>query len=202
MSEAPANWYPDPLQRYEHRYWDGQRWTEHVATGGQVSSDPLEAAGTPAETTAARTEGADAGTGTATAAGAAWPAGSATEWGAADGGTAAPGAAGASWPGGGTASWETQAAAKPTNGKAVAALVTSLVGLPLTVVAVGVLLAIVGIVLGVMARREIRDSGGREGGDGLALAGIIVGALTLLLTAAMLMVFALFVVGPVSLGVF
>jgi len=27
-----AGWYPDPAGRHEHRYWDGARWTEHVAS--------------------------------------------------------------------------------------------------------------------------------------------------------------------------
>ena len=27
----PANWYPDPHRQARLRYWDGQRWTEHVA---------------------------------------------------------------------------------------------------------------------------------------------------------------------------
>src|SRR4051812_4193806 len=27
-------WYPDPLGRFEHRYWDGARWTEHVSRHG------------------------------------------------------------------------------------------------------------------------------------------------------------------------
>ena len=39
--------------------------------------------------------------------------------------------------------------------------------------------SIVGIVLGIMARNQIKQTG--EGGDGLALAGIIVGAVTLVL---------------------
>ncbi len=37
----PAAWHPDPMRRYEFRYWDGTRWTEHVSTGGQVGSDPI-----------------------------------------------------------------------------------------------------------------------------------------------------------------
>ena len=41
---SPAAWHPDPLGRHEHRYWDGTRWTEHVANGGQSGTDPLEAA--------------------------------------------------------------------------------------------------------------------------------------------------------------
>jgi hypothetical protein len=37
----PANWYPDPLQRYELRYWDGTKWTAHVARGGVMSENPI-----------------------------------------------------------------------------------------------------------------------------------------------------------------
>jgi uncharacterized protein YxjI len=36
----PADWYPDPSGRHEHRYWDGTRWTEHVASHGRQSVDP------------------------------------------------------------------------------------------------------------------------------------------------------------------
>lgn len=36
-----ANWYPDPGGRHEVRYWDGQRWTDHVTTNGVQSVDPL-----------------------------------------------------------------------------------------------------------------------------------------------------------------
>ena len=55
-------------------------------------------------------------------------------------------------------------ASKPTDGFAIASLVTSLVGL-----------LPVGIVLGFVARRRIRRSEGRLGGDGLATAGIASG---------------------------
>ena len=37
---VPANWYADPSGRFELRYWDGQKWTEHVARGGQQFTDP------------------------------------------------------------------------------------------------------------------------------------------------------------------
>jgi len=36
----PADWYPDPSGRHEHRYWDGSQWTEHVASHGRQSVDP------------------------------------------------------------------------------------------------------------------------------------------------------------------
>lgn len=38
---AVADWYPDPLDRFSHRYWDGQAWTEHVASDGVQETDPL-----------------------------------------------------------------------------------------------------------------------------------------------------------------
>jgi uncharacterized protein YxjI len=50
---APAaGWYPDPLGRYELRYWDGRAWTAHVSTRGQASMD--EPTGTPAVPTLQR----------------------------------------------------------------------------------------------------------------------------------------------------
>ncbi|HEV7865176.1 MAG TPA: phospholipid scramblase-related protein [Acidimicrobiia bacterium] len=36
----PADWYPDPSGRHEHRYWDGSQWTEHVSSHGRQSTDP------------------------------------------------------------------------------------------------------------------------------------------------------------------
>jgi uncharacterized protein YxjI len=36
----PANWYPDPWGRHEHRYYDGAQWTEHVASHGRQAIDP------------------------------------------------------------------------------------------------------------------------------------------------------------------
>ena len=43
MSEAspeqpPANWYPDPGGKHEHRYWDGHQWTDNVADHGRQTS--------------------------------------------------------------------------------------------------------------------------------------------------------------------
>jgi uncharacterized protein YxjI len=35
----PPNWYPDPFGRHESRWWDGQQWTEHVASHGRQSVD-------------------------------------------------------------------------------------------------------------------------------------------------------------------
>ncbi len=37
---SPADWYPDPFDRYELRYWDGHRWTDAVASRGRQAVDP------------------------------------------------------------------------------------------------------------------------------------------------------------------
>jgi hypothetical protein len=36
---APA-WHADPAGRFEQRYWDGLRWTEHVTIEGANDVDP------------------------------------------------------------------------------------------------------------------------------------------------------------------
>lgn len=38
-AQHPPAWYPDPFGRHETRWWDGQRWTEHVASHGRQSVD-------------------------------------------------------------------------------------------------------------------------------------------------------------------
>jgi hypothetical protein len=55
-----------------------------------------------------------------------------------------------------------------TEGLAIAALITGVVGIP-----------VVPLVLGVMARNRIRESGGLKTGNGLAIAGIVIGAVQL-----------------------
>jgi uncharacterized protein YxjI len=38
--QHPPAWYPDPFGRHETRWWDGQQWTEHVASHGRQAVDP------------------------------------------------------------------------------------------------------------------------------------------------------------------
>ena len=45
MSTWAPGWYPDPLGRHEHRYWDGREWTHHVGSAGQPGIDPLYPSG-------------------------------------------------------------------------------------------------------------------------------------------------------------
>ena len=40
-AHAPEpGWHPDPAQRHQFRFWDGQRWTDAVADNGMVSQEP------------------------------------------------------------------------------------------------------------------------------------------------------------------
>lgn len=42
MSAPHANWYPDPLGRFDQRFWDGGQWTQHVAARGWQGLDPAD----------------------------------------------------------------------------------------------------------------------------------------------------------------
>ena len=37
----PSGWFPDPLERYDHRYFNGTAWTSDVSRDGQRHVDPL-----------------------------------------------------------------------------------------------------------------------------------------------------------------
>ncbi len=71
--------------------------------------------------------------------------------------------------------------APPTSGLAVASLICGIAG-----VCTGGVGGIVGIILGIVALGKIKRSGGAMGGRGLAIAAIIVGAVTLVMGAIFL----------------
>lgn len=85
-------------------------------------------------------------------------------------------------------------AVRPTNGKATASLVTGIATLVLSWCCGLGLAGVVAIVLGVKARAEIRASGGTQDGDGLALGGIITGAVAVVLGLLVLVVIGLAIV--------
>lgn len=37
---TPPGWHPDPLDRYDHRWFDGTEWTDRVSLDGQPTVDP------------------------------------------------------------------------------------------------------------------------------------------------------------------
>lgn len=237
MAENPPAWHPDPTGQHDHRWWDGQRWTEHVADAGVAAIDPLPSAppqdaaqtgatdatdaGTTDAGTAERGDGApawgDAGAaGAAGVAGAAaadapaWgsdagagasssPAGGDPVWAAGDRGTAASGSQPA-WPGtepagqpaGQQAAWEQgppaswgnqQATAAPTkaSGMAVTALVLGILSIPSSMILIGGLLGLLAIILGAIASGKAKR--GQAGGRGIAIGGIITGAVGLVIAA-------------------
>lgn len=38
-TDSTPSWHPDPLRRFDVRYWDGLRWTEHVLKKGLGEPD-------------------------------------------------------------------------------------------------------------------------------------------------------------------
>lgn len=38
---ASPDWYPDPANRYQFRFFDGALWTNHVSTNGVATEDPV-----------------------------------------------------------------------------------------------------------------------------------------------------------------
>jgi Domain of unknown function (DUF4190) len=80
-----------------------------------------------------------------------------------------------------------------TNALAIISLIFGIVSIPTAFCyGCGIIFAIVAIITGLIARSQIKQSGGRQGGDGLALAGLIIGAL----------VAALAIIGVLCYGVF
>jgi uncharacterized protein YxjI len=49
MTTPQAGWYPDPTGTFHHRWWDGQKWTDNVASNGQQSVSPLQAGDAPVQ---------------------------------------------------------------------------------------------------------------------------------------------------------
>jgi uncharacterized protein YxjI len=49
MTTPEAGWYPDPTGSFHHRWWDGQKWTDNVASNGQQSVSPLMAGTAPVQ---------------------------------------------------------------------------------------------------------------------------------------------------------
>lgn len=89
----------------------------------------------------------------------------------------------------------------PTSGKATASLVTGVASLVLSWCCGLGIAGIVAIVLGVKARREIAASGGRLKGDGIALSGIVTGAIAVVLGLLILVLIVVAVVAGAEFDV-
>lgn len=84
----------------------------------------------------------------------------------------------------------------PTSGRATTALILGI----LSMLCTGLFTGIPAIIVGIRARREVRDSSGRLGGDGLALSGIITGTIgtVLSLIAAALLILGIIAANSVQ----
>jgi hypothetical protein len=83
----------------------------------------------------------------------------------------------------------------PTSTLAIVSLVLSIIGIPLTFCyGCGLIFSIAGIITGLIARHEIGQSAGRQGGSGMALAGVIIGCATAGLIVVAGLCYLLFVI--------
>lgn len=92
--------------------------------------------------------------------------------------------------------------AQPTsgsNGLAITSLVVSILSFFLAFVAFGALGGILAVVLGVIALKQIKAANGAQGGRGMAIAGIIVGAVSIVIGAIVFVLIA-FVTTAVEQG--
>lgn len=175
MSIPPA-WHPDPTGRHDHRWWDGEQWTEHVADAGVAAVDPLDGGATQPQDAGGAADGG-------------WeaPGGEATGQGTAAG-TAATGSA-AGWPsqGHGAGGWPAAGAATspaPTgsDGLAITAMILGILAVVFSWIPfLGILAAIggiVAIVLGGVAMGRVKKSG--RPGRGMAVTGLVTGIVSVL----------------------
>jgi hypothetical protein len=89
------------------------------------------------------------------------------------------------------------APAAPTNTLAMVSLVSGILGWVL----IPILASIVAIVTGHMARTQIKQSMGAEGGDGLAIAGLILGYSSVVLNCLAILVVLLLLGTGVGVGI-
>lgn len=80
--------------------------------------------------------------------------------------------------------------APQTNGMAVASMVLGIVGLVTLCGCIGFVLAVVALVLGIVSYGSIRNSHGRQSGSGMAIAGMVMGAVPIVLLVVVLILSA------------
>jgi len=78
-----------------------------------------------------------------------------------------------------------------TNGLAIASLILGIVSVPTVAFGCGGVLAIAAFITGLIARRQVKESDGVQGGAGVALAGTILGGVIALLACVIIVVLVL-----------
>ena len=102
------------------------------------------------------------------------------------------------------ASGTTLAQPAKTNNLAITSLVLGIVSIPLTFCYyVGIPIGIAALVTGLIARRQIKDSGGTQTGNGMAVAGIVLGGIVgVLIACAVVAIIILALLGPAVGNIF
>ncbi len=91
-----------------------------------------------------------------------------------------------------------------TNGLAISSMVLGILAVPMFFCyGSGIIFGIVALILGLIARRQIRDGGNTEKGSGMALTGIIIGGVSgVLFALAVIMIVVLALLGPAIGNIF
>ena len=91
-----------------------------------------------------------------------------------------------------------------TNTLSIVSLVTGIIGIPLAFCyGAGLPLSIAAVITGYIGRNQIKESGGTQGGNGMATAGLILGAIPLVFgVCAFCVLVVLTLMGPVIGNVF
>ncbi len=188
MANPPA-WHPDPTGRHEHRYWDGEQWTDHVADGGQSSTDPLD--GGPGESGAGATPSGEPEPSRTAPMESQPTAASPPSYGASPPG-GSPSGGGSTFPSAGPVP-AGQSASSGTNGMAVAALIIGILSLLISIFPfiglIGTLGGIAALVLGFVGRKKAKTT---SAGGGMAITGIITGILAIIVSLLVTIGVALF----------
>jgi hypothetical protein len=94
--------------------------------------------------------------------------------------------------------------AKKTNTLSIVSLATGIIGLPLYFCyGAGLILSVAALITGIIGRKQIRESGGSQEGDGMAIAGLILGGIPMVLfVLAICIILILTLFGPVIGNVF
>lgn len=94
-------------------------------------------------------------------------------------------------PGGGGMAYAVPAAGPRTDGLAIAALVLGIFSLVCSWICLGVVLGPAAAIMGFISRNRIAASGGTIGGGGLAIAGLVLGIIGFLASAAFVLIYVI-----------
>jgi len=157
---SPAAWHNDPTGKHDHRWWDGTKWTEHVADPQPSQPSWQQPGGAGPDATAQQPSWQQPQQG--------------------HGGD--PYAQQPAWDNSAVYTQNTGG----TDGVAVAALVVGILSLLTSWFVLGGLGGIIALVLGLVALGRIKRN--RSGGRGMAITGVVTGILSILVAIVVVII--------------